>query len=136
LPCDFERDSLRARLVAGGFAPRRPSLVIWVGVSQYVSRCALQTTLADLEALCAPGSRLVFEYIDPDVIAGTTRWKGARRVTTATRLRGEPFRTGLTDADVDALLAGNGFESPEHVRVAGWLQRYAPTYLTKPAGND
>ena len=135
VPCDFEHDALRERLLSSGFDPTRPSLVAWIGVSLYLTRDAIAATLVDLAALCAPRSQLVLDYIDADVITGKTQWKGARRAARAVALRGEPYRSGFTSTDVDALLAAHGFECGEHRRTPELLQRYAPAHVSRPVGN-
>lgn len=136
VPCDFEHDALRERLLSSGFDPTRPSLVVWIGVSLYLTRNAITTTLADLAALCAPRSQLVFDYIDADVITGKTRWKGARRAARTVALRGEPYRSGFASTDVDALLAAHGFNCREHARTPELLQRYTPAHVSRPASNN
>ena len=136
VPCDFEHDALREQLLSSGFDPNRPSVIAWIGVSLYLTCDALATTLADLAELCAPGSQLIFDYIDADVVTGETQWKGARRAARAVALRGEPYRTGFTSTDVDALFAAHGFECREHARTPTLLQRYSPAQVSRPVGND
>lgn len=136
VPCDFEHDSLRERLLTNGLDSTRPSLIIWIGVSLYLTRRAIETTLADLAALCAPGSQLVIDYIDADVVTGDARWKSARRAARGVALRGEPYRTGFTPTDVDALFATYGFQCREHVRTPALLHRYAPAQVSSQVGND
>lgn len=127
VPCDFERDVLSVQLLANGFDPVRPSVVIWMGVSPYLTRASIAATLADLSMLCGPRSHLVMDYIAADVITGRTRWKGARRGARASALRGEPFRSGFTSTEIKELLADNGFECREQVGVPQLMRRYVPT---------
>jgi methyltransferase (TIGR00027 family) len=136
VPCDFEHDSLRERLLSNGFDPNRPSVIPWIGVSLYLTRDALATTLADLAKLCAPGSQLIFDYIDADVVTGETRWRGARRAARSVARRGEPYRTGFTPTDVDALFTAHGFQCLEHARTPALLQRYAPAQVSGHVDND
>lgn len=127
VPCDFEQDELRDRLLTNGFDPTRPSLVVWNGVTLYLTHDAIAKVLGDLTELCAPGSRLVFDYIDADVITGQTSSAGARRSARGVARRGEPFRSGFTtSSEVDALCADYGFQCREHLRVQALLSRYAP----------
>jgi O-methyltransferase involved in polyketide biosynthesis len=35
VPCDFEHDELRERLLSSGFDSHRPSVIVWIGVSPY-----------------------------------------------------------------------------------------------------
>lgn len=83
VPCDFEHDTLREKLLDSGFDPARPSLIVWLGVTAYLTRDALDATLADLASLCAPGSRLVFDYLDTNVVAGDSTSLRARLWTHA-----------------------------------------------------
>ncbi|ORA58155.1 class I SAM-dependent methyltransferase [Mycobacteroides franklinii] len=131
VPCDFEHDALREKLLEGGFDPTRPSLIIWLGVTAYLTREALDATLADLAAVCAPGSRLVFDYLDTNVVAGDSTSARARLWTQAAARFGEPYLTGLTAADADALLASHGFTCEAHLTTFELLQHYAPTYVSR-----
>jgi len=131
VPCDFEHDALREKLLDSGFDPTRPSLIIWLGVTAYLTREALDATLADLAAVCAPGSRLVFDYLDTSVVAGDSTSARARLWTQAAARFGEPYLTGLTAADADALLASHGFTCEAHLTTFELLQHYAPTYVNR-----
>lgn len=127
VPCDFEHDVLRERLLDSGFDPTRPSLIVWLGVTAYLTREALDATLADLAAVCAPGSHLVFDYLDTNVVAGDSTSVRARLWTQAAARFGEPYLTGLTAADADALLASHGFTCEAHLTTRELLQHYAST---------
>lgn len=61
-PVDFESDDLGAALSAVGFYRTRPALVIWEGVTMFLSPRAVRETLAVLRDLVAPGSRLVLDF--------------------------------------------------------------------------
>lgn len=126
VPCDFEHDRLTALLLESGYDRTHPSVVIWMGVTMFLTPEAISSTLTDLSGLCAPGSRLIFDYVDPDVITGESRWPGARRVARAVTRRGEPYRTGFTSADAERLIAGVGFTADEHLRTPALEQLYAP----------
>lgn len=126
VPCDFEYDRLSTLLLEGGYDRTRPSVVVWMGVTMFLTHEAISSTLADLSGLCAPTSRLIFDYVDPDVITGESRWPGARRVGRAVARRGEPYRTGFTSDDAEQLIAGVGFTADEHLRTPALELRYAP----------
>ncbi|MGB6208432.1 class I SAM-dependent methyltransferase [Mycobacterium sp.] len=126
VPCDFEDGVLRGRLLGSGFDPDRRSVIAWIGVTPYLTGQAIDQTLADLAALCAPGSHLVLDYIEADVATATSRWASARRVARLVARRGEPYRSGFTAAGLDTLLAAHGFTSREHASVSTLLRRYDP----------
>lgn len=134
--CDFEHDALRQRLLEAGFEPARPSLVVWLGVSMYLTREAIDTTLADLAQLCAPGSRLVLDYIRDGVAAARTPWPGANRIARLVARRGEPYRSDFTEHSLDVLLTAHGLQPAEHLGVAGLLRRYDPTNKSRLAADD
>jgi methyltransferase (TIGR00027 family) len=124
VPCDFERDDLPSTLRAHGFDPSRPCLVAWLGVSYFLSEAAVRGTLADVAELSAPGSRLVWDYMDPRVIDGTTPYVGAQRARRIVIRRGEPYCFGVMPWEADALVAEMGFKVADHARLPELGHRY------------
>jgi methyltransferase (TIGR00027 family) len=124
--CDFERDRFPERLRQAGFDPTRPCLVVWIGVSVYLTRPAIDHTLADLATISAPGSLLVTDYGDPEIVTGTHRLVGARRTARLVRRRGEPWRTALSLAELTDALNATDFSVRDHARVPELAKRYAP----------
>ncbi|TDZ79873.1 putative S-adenosyl-L-methionine-dependent methyltransferase [Mycobacteroides salmoniphilum] len=135
-PCDFERDDLTASLRAAGFDSAAPALVVWLGVTYYLTTPALESTLTKLTNLCAPGSRLVMDYGDPDIVGHDSPRPMVRRVSKSVTRRGEPYRTGMTAAHADELLARHGFQTVTHQRVPGLLDRYDPMNKRRLARGD
>ncbi|WP_078326350.1 class I SAM-dependent methyltransferase [Mycobacteroides salmoniphilum] len=135
-PCDFERDDLTTSLHTAGFDSTAPALVVWLGVTYYLTLPALESTLAQLKDLCAPGSRLVMDYGDPDIVGHDSPRRDVRRVSRYVSRKGEPYRTGMTAAHVDELLARHGFQTITHQRVPGLLDRYDPTDKRRLARGD
>jgi methyltransferase (TIGR00027 family) len=136
VPCDFERDALSHRLLEAGFDPARPSLIIWLGVTMYLTRDAIDATLRDLAQLCAPGSRLVVDYIRDGVVEARTPWPGANRITRLVARRGEPYRSDFTEPGLDAVLTAHGFRPGEHLGVDALLRRYDPRNTSRLAADD
>lgn len=128
-PCDFEVERASAALARAGFDPERRSFVVWYGVTLYLSDEAVRGTLSDVASFSAPGSTLLWDYLDEDVPTVTSRFKGARRAARAVARRGEPYTWGATREHAEAVAAEAGFRVREHVRVTDLVRRYAP-----PAG--
>jgi methyltransferase (TIGR00027 family) len=124
VPCDFERDTVAACLAAAGFDAARPCVVIWLGVSYFLTQRAACRTLEDVASFSAPGSRLVFDYMDRDVIDGTTPARGALRARRIVARRGEPYVFGLTRDDADRLVARTGYGAVRHERTPQLAARY------------
>lgn len=123
--CDFECDRLPERLHQAGFDPARPCLVVWIGVSVYLTRAAIDRTLNDLTSICAHGSLLVTDYGDPEIVTGTHPLVGARRTARLVRRRGEPFRTALSLTELTHALNAVGFAIRDDARVPELAKRYA-----------
>ncbi|MCV7147259.1 class I SAM-dependent methyltransferase [Mycobacterium riyadhense] len=136
VPCDFEYDVLRERLLDSGFDPTGASLVIWLGVTPYLTRAAIDATLSDLAQICTPGSRLVVDYICAGVVAARTRWKSASRVARMVARRGEPYRSDFTEAGLNEMLTAHDFQPREHLSVSALLRRYDPANESRLASDD
>jgi len=124
VPCDLERDSVAELLADGGFDRERRSVVVWLGVSMYLTREAFDRALAELAELCSPRSSLVLDYIDPAVIDGSSPYVGARRLARTVARRGEPYLLGFTPAELATAVHDCGFEVTEHLRARDLAERY------------
>lgn len=61
--CDFEREDFVERLVAAGFRPDEPAVVVWEGVTYYLGEEAVRATLARVARGLEPRSVLLFDHI-------------------------------------------------------------------------
>jgi methyltransferase (TIGR00027 family) len=125
--CDFEHDALGDALDGGGFDRARPCLAVWLGVSYYLSDAAVKGTLADIAALSAPSSQLIWDYMDSGVIQGTTPYAGARRAAAAVAKRGEPYIFGLEPDLLEGVCAQAGFAVEDHVRTPDLARTLGPS---------
>lgn len=107
VPVDFERDDLPARLTESGFDPRKPSVFVWEGVTNYLTAEAVGTTLAAVHGL---GGDLVFTYVDVRALHEPSPFPEARRWVRAVARSGEPWTFGLLPASTGAFLAEHGFD--------------------------
>ncbi|WP_051468497.1 class I SAM-dependent methyltransferase [Actinomadura oligospora] len=112
VPLDLERGGLAERLAAAGFDPRRRTLVGWLGVSVYLSRATVETTV---RAVAGLGAELVMDYmVPPGLRDGIGREYGAF-ADQAVVESGEPYRTFLTPDEAEALVAECGMRTRAHV---------------------
>jgi methyltransferase (TIGR00027 family) len=93
---DLESDDVLERLLAAGFDLHVRTLVLWIGVSMYVSPAAVQQAIG-LAAGLAPGSLIAFDYVFRQPADDFLR---------AVERRGEPCRFGVDDARTIAAGAG------------------------------
>jgi methyltransferase (TIGR00027 family) len=124
VPTDLESDSLVSALQSAGVPTGVAALVGWLGVSYYLSHATFGEALCGIAAVCAPGSTLILDYLDPSVVDGTTVYRGARRAARSVRRRGEPYTLGLTVDDAARTAAAVGFQIVEHLRVPDLVRRY------------
>lgn len=110
--CDFERDDPADGLERGGLSRTDPAVVVWEGVTNYLSEQAVRAVLGSLKRVLAPGSTLLFTYVDQRVLGpeGVAAFPEARRWLRAVNRAAEPWRFGLPPGGVSEFLRAQGFE--------------------------
>lgn len=111
---DFERQELGERLEVAGFSFEEVSFFIWEGVTQYLQAPAVDATLKTI-ARAAPGSELVFTYVDRGLLDGTKSFPASGRVLRALRWVGEPARFGMVPEEIADFLRHRGLELLEDI---------------------
>ncbi|MEU7905463.1 SAM-dependent methyltransferase [Actinoplanes sp. NPDC049118] len=124
LPVDLETERLAAVLTPEVFDRGRRTLVGWHGVTFFLEGDAFQHALADIAAICAPGSRLVFDYMDRSVIDGTNEYRSVRTAARLVARRGEPYRLGMDQQSATRAAEAAGFRCLEHLRVTDLIDRF------------
>jgi methyltransferase (TIGR00027 family) len=109
VPVDFGRDQLVPALAAAGFRSGQRSLVVWEGVTNYLSAEAVDATFRALAPLLAPTSPLVVTYIDRRMLEGSVDFVGAHRSAEHVRSVGEPYTFGFHPDELRSYLAERGF---------------------------
>src|SRR4029453_6165816 len=72
---DFEIDDFEKRLRGAGFEPLRRTIVVWEGVSQYLTGDAVCGVMRWAGRL-APRSRFIFTYLSKGAIDGSAASRG------------------------------------------------------------
>jgi len=96
---DFNTQDLAEALKGAGFQRSRRAMFLWEGVTNYLSPAAVDSVLAYVSS-CAPGSRIIFTYVDVDALSASTRFEGAQRLLEDVTRIGEPWTFGLDPAQV------------------------------------
>src|SRR5262249_51741691 len=91
-----------------------PAMVSWLGVSMYLTRAAIDDTLAELAGF-APGSELVLDYHVPDELRDETGRLYAELLGPVTAQRGEPWISELAPDEMTAVLARHGWSTINHI---------------------
>jgi methyltransferase (TIGR00027 family) len=92
VPADFAKEDWFEKLVAVGFDPKKPTLVLWESVCMYLERPAVESVLRAIARL-APGSVLAFDYLAKELVED--RSLPMRYLKAFLRATGEPWTFGI-----------------------------------------
>ena len=125
---DFNHQSLTEQLMVAGFDQSKPTVFTLEGVSQYVTKEAVTSTITGLAALTQKTSATFFiSYVDkllntePAACFGQGYPKAAERAETVKRLSakvGEPWISFYMSEEIEDLLSQNGFALEENRTLA------------------
>jgi O-methyltransferase involved in polyketide biosynthesis len=105
---NFERQSFIEELTRAGYDPGRPAWYSWLGVTPYLERPVVMTTLRQIAAVAGAGGGVAFDYgVDS---SGLTWLQRAARADVSARVSraGEPFKTFFDPPTLDADLRAIG----------------------------
>jgi methyltransferase (TIGR00027 family) len=124
VPVDFEaEEGWWQQLHAAGFDARRPAVVASTGVSMYLTRDAVASTLRRITAL-APGTTLAMTFLLPMEFADAVVRPGLERAQSGARASGTPFISFFTPPEILAMARAAGFSNVQHVSAEDLAQRY------------
>ncbi|MEU4092845.1 SAM-dependent methyltransferase [Streptomyces sp. NPDC026673] len=107
VPVDLMRQDLGEVLCEAGLGGDR-AVVVWEGVTNYLDAPSVHTTLTALAATLAPGSRIVFTYMDRRALDGSGDFDGVAAWADTVRAAGEPFTFGFLPDELPGYLAERG----------------------------
>jgi methyltransferase (TIGR00027 family) len=123
VPADLREESLPSVLSRGGVSRHVPTFFSWLGVTIYLTRDDNVATLRGIAASSAPGSELVFTYVDQRALDGqrsaTLEQMRARRA-----MLGEPWLSGFDPTTLANELRELGFELIEDLGRLELTERY------------
>jgi methyltransferase (TIGR00027 family) len=105
--CDFELQDFVTELAHAGFSLEQPALVIWEGVTPYLTEPAIRATLRRIASGLAPDSVVVFDHLRRKIVAGAVKDEKDLASREFVADLGEPLRFGVDD--VLPLLYEEGF---------------------------
>jgi len=122
---DFTHQSLTKQLMAAGFDQSKSTVFTLEGVSQYITKEAVSSTIKELATLTQKVSSIFFiSYVDelldkdPEACFGKGYPKAAKRAETIKYLSakaGEPWISFYTAKEIESALSQNGFSIKENV---------------------
>lgn len=119
---DFENDKLGDRLAASGYDSSLKTLFIWEGVTVYISRQAVEETLAFVASNSGEGSSIVFDYIYKSAIDGGV--DEAENMKAKAAKASESFKFGIQKGAVEKFLAERGFDKVKNMNASALEEKY------------
>ena len=124
VPVDFEAGNAWWRSLANaGFDARQPALVASTGVSMYLTKDAVASTLRQVAKL-APGSTFAMTFMLPFQSADAEVRPGLEQAASGARASGTPFISFFTPPEMLALARESGFREVRHVAANDLADRY------------
>ena len=121
---DFGRDDLAAGLMRAGFSPGAKTLVTCEGLTYFLDPQALDQTLGFVTSHTPAGSSIIFDYVLPEVVDGTTDNPVMRDIHDFCIEMGEPYKFGLEPGEVEHFLMQRGFKEVGNLTVDQCLEKF------------
>lgn len=112
---DFDTQSLEERLLDNGYNPQRKTSFIWQGVTYYLTQAGVERTLSFVREHSAPGSTIIFDYIDAAVLQHAGRHGEVSNLRRYRHLTGENLHFGIPLSQVETFLQQRGFRHVHNV---------------------
>lgn len=123
-PVDFERESLADGLARAGFRRDQPAFFQWLGVSMYLTRETVFSTLDFIAGI--PGSAVAFDYTEPFESQSPERRARLTAMEESAAARGEPWLSFFDPPEIAAILRDKGFGDIEDFGFADLIKHYSP----------
>lgn len=117
VPIDFNTQTLEKRLLDSGFDPKQKTFFIWQGVMMYLTKEAVDTTLAFVANHSGWGSAIVFDYIYRGLLDGTQKHGEVSSMRRYRFMTGEGLTFGIAEGAVESFLKERGFQQVKDVNV-------------------
>jgi methyltransferase (TIGR00027 family) len=104
VPIDFETEELGQELTAAGFDCNQCTLFSWLGVTMYLQRAAVTSTLSYIGEALPQGSGIVFDYIATVTDLAAPRRAAHRELAQRVARSGEPWKSRFEPRELAALL--------------------------------
>jgi len=124
VPVDFEKESLAEVLTQSSYDPHTLSFFSWLGVTYYLTRDAVFTTLRAMADIAPAGSAVIFDYLDTDAFIPEKAAKRVQLMLGEAQFLGEPMKTGFDPSTLAADLTSLGLRLHEDLSPPDIQERY------------
>ena len=124
VPVDFNQEDFAGALLDSAYDPHKASFFSWLGVTYYLAREVVLSTLQTLSSLSSPGSQIVFDYMDTDAFDPLKASKRIQLMQGIAKMVGEPMKTGFDPLSLAGELQGCGLRLAENLSPDAIETRY------------
>jgi methyltransferase (TIGR00027 family) len=132
VPADLSSEDLASVLQRSLPHISEPAFFSWLGVTMYLSKDANLSTLRAISSTAAPGSELVFEYVDQKFFDCSTELTDSElALLQSVAALGEPWVSGFNPSTLQSVLEPAGYSLLEDLPDIDLVRRYDPQGLNK-----
>lgn len=125
IPMDFTKESLVTVLTSSSsYDPTIKSFFNWLGVTYFLTRDEVFTTLRSITKVAPAGSIVVFDYLDTNAFIPGKSSQQMQKSLEFLRNIGEPMKTGFNPSTLTEELASLGFRLKENLSPADIEKHY------------
>jgi len=121
-PVDFERDDLGEQLAAASFRRDAPAFFTWLGVAPYLTREAIDATLAYIASI--PNAEVAFDYWEPSEAFSSDIRQSAAERSRQLEKSNEGLISRFDPAELVAVLRAHGFGDIEDTNYRELARRF------------
>lgn len=123
VPIDFNSQSIEEELSKHGYDKRIRTLFIWEGVTQYITREAVNGTLSYISST-SKDNRVVFTYIIEELLKNPGAYPKYEKVLERVKKTGANWINGFDQDEVSSYINNYGLELIEDIGQTDFHKRY------------
>jgi methyltransferase (TIGR00027 family) len=124
VPVDFTQNNLSSSLKNAPYNPNVYSFFSLLGVTMYLTRADVFSTLQDIANNTPPGSIIVFDYLDTDAFIPEKAAGRVQGMLQMAQYAGEPMKSSLDPSSLASVLATIGLRLYENLEPTEIEKRY------------
>jgi methyltransferase (TIGR00027 family) len=123
VPKDFRQNGLADVLVDAGYDDTIPAVIVWEGVTNYLTAEAVDATLRWCST-AAPASLLIFTYVHRDVLTNPSKYVGTGNLARSLARSGEQLTFGIDPVELPTYLAERSLSLDTDIGASEYRRRY------------
>ena len=124
IPIDFNKESLRDKLIESGFDRNKKSLFILEGLTMYLDSEAVGSTLKIIDEFSAAGSEIIFDYIYLSVLNRQNALYGEKEIYSTAKSANEEWSFGIEKGGLKLFLEAYHFSVVEDLSPVDLQNKY------------